>query len=107
MYVVSVAGPKMYLASEEAKQVFDRIGEDTQLYQTVRVEWDRIVYESRTVTGELYDAFALHKSEDGVKRLEDLRPGSAERSCSNPDTSGRRRGRCREGVGGARPDGGR
>lgn len=103
MYVVSVAGPKMYFASDEAKRVFDRIGEDTQLYQTIRVEWDRLVYESRTTTGALYDAFELHKSDGGVKRLVDLRPDSAERFCERPDIPGYRTDRCWEGTDFVRP----
>ncbi len=102
MYVVSVSGPKMYLASDEAKTVFDRVAEDTQLYQIVRVEWDRLVYEARTATGELYDAFTLHKAEDGAKRLEDLRPASSERFCEHGDSTLLARGRCSNGTEGGR-----
>jgi acid phosphatase type 7 len=103
MYVVSVAGPKMYFASDEARQVLDRIGEDTQLYQTIRVEWDRLVYESRTTEGALYDAFELHKVEGGPNRLVDLRPSASERFCSRPDIPGYREDRCWEGTDMIRP----
>jgi hypothetical protein len=106
MYVVSVAGPKMYLASEEALEIMDRVGEDVQLYQTIRVEWDRIVYESRTTTGGLYDAFELHKGEEGApNRLVDLRPGTAEQVCGRPDIPGYREDRCWEGTDFVRPGG--
>jgi len=105
MYVVSVAGPKMYFASEEALETFDRIGEDTQLYQTIQVEWDRIVFESRTTTGRLYDAFELHKDPEGPNRLVDLRPEDAERFCGRPDIPGYRADRCWEGTDFVRPGG--
>lgn len=105
MYVVSVAGPKMYFASDDARQTLDRIGEDTQLYQTVRVEWDRLVFESRTVTGRLYDAFELHKTDAGPNRLVDLRPDDAERFCGRPDIPGYREDRCWEGTDAVRSGG--
>jgi acid phosphatase type 7 len=106
LYVVSVAGPKMYFASDEAREVFDRIGEDTQLYQTIRVEWDRIIYESRTTTGVLYDAFELHKMPEGPNHLVDLRPTDAERFCGRPDIPGYREDRCWEGTDFVRQGGG-
>jgi acid phosphatase type 7 len=105
MYVVSVAGPKMYFASDDAREVLDRIGEDTQLFQTIRVEWDRLVYESRTTTGTLYDAFELHKVEGAPNRLVDLRPSDAERFCGRPDIPGYREDRCWEGTDFVRPRG--
>ncbi len=105
LYVVSVAGPKMYFASDDAREVFDRLGEDTQLYQTIRVEWDRLVYESRTTTGLLYDALELRKTEGGPNRLVDLRPGAAERFCGRPDIPGYREDRCWEGTDFVRPGG--
>jgi acid phosphatase type 7 len=105
MYVVSVAGPKMYFASEEALEAFHRVGEDTQLYQTIRVEWDRLLFESRTTTGGLYDAFELHKVEGGPNRLVDLRPTDAERFCGRPDIPGYRDDRCWEGTDFVRPEG--
>jgi acid phosphatase type 7 len=103
MYVVSVAGPKMYFASDAARATFSRVGEDTQLYQTVRVEWDRILFESRTTTGELYDAFEIHRMDDGANRLVESRPRGAERACSRPDIPGYREDRCWEGTDFVRP----
>lgn len=106
MYVVSVSGPKMYFASDDAKRVFDRVGEDTQLYQTIRVTWDRIAYEARTTTGVLYDAFELHKSDAGRNLLIDLRPTDRERFCERPEIPGYREDRCWEGTDFVRPGGG-
>jgi phosphodiesterase/alkaline phosphatase D-like protein len=85
IYVVSVAGPKMYLVSEQARAEMDRVGEELQLYQVVRVEADRLHYESKTVTGDVYDAFELQRQPDGTKRLVELTPvPRAESRCSNP-----------------------
>lgn len=85
VYVVSVAGAKMYLADESARRTLTRIGEDMQLYQIVRVEAERLRFESRTVTGELYDAFDIERRADGQKRLIERTPaGVAERACANP-----------------------
>jgi hypothetical protein len=85
LYVVSVAGPKMYLVSEQAQSGMDRVGEDLQLYQVIRVEADRLHYESRTVTGDVYDSFQLLRQPDGSKHLVELMPASApEWRCNNP-----------------------
>ena len=105
LYMVSVAGPKMYFASEDALEIMDRVGEDIQLYQSVQVEWDRLVYESRTTTGDLYDAFILWKDAGGRKRLEDRRPAVGERFCQRPDIPGYREDRCWEGTDFVRPSG--
>jgi len=103
LYVVSVAGPKMYFAADSALETMDRVGEDAQLYQTIRVEWDRLLYESRTVTGELYDAFELVRSPEGVNRLVDLRPATPESFCGRPEIEGYRDDRCWEGTDFIRP----
>lgn len=67
VYVVSVSGGKMYkLRSNgwddfEAEQ--DRAAENTQLFQVITVEGDKLSFESYTAIGELYDAFDLKKTE--------------------------------------------
>jgi hypothetical protein len=85
VYVVSVAGPKQYLVSDEARETLERTGEDVQLYQIVHVERDRLRYESRTVTGRIYDAFDVERTRAGSKRfLSRLPRGAAEDRCGNP-----------------------
>lgn len=85
VYVTSVAGPKMYLAAERAREELDRIGEDVQLFQVVKVSPGRLGFEARTATGQLYDAFDIIKDPDGRKRFVDLLPaGSEEARCTNP-----------------------
>jgi hypothetical protein len=96
VYVTSVAGPKMYLAADRARQQLDRIGEDVQLYQVVHVAPDRLRFESRTATGRLYDAFDIVRKPDGHKKMVDRMPaGSPESRCTNPELP--RPTRCWEG----------
>lgn len=85
MYVVSVAGPKMYMIGESAPEIMDRLAEDTQLFQIINFTEDRVVYEARTATGELYDAFDIERLADRTKRVIDRRPDSPTRLCSNPE----------------------
>jgi hypothetical protein len=67
VYVVSVSGPKMY--NLERNPVMRRAAEDTQLYQIIHVERDRLRYEARIATGELYDAFEIRKGRGGERRI--------------------------------------
>ncbi len=62
VYVVSVSGGKMYNIGEDWTAIGaerDRIGENTQLFQVITIEGDRLRFESYTAIGELYDAFEL------------------------------------------------
>ncbi len=99
VYVVSVAGPKMYLASDEARETHDRIGEDVQLYQIIHLHERLLTFESRTVTGNLYDAFSIERMPDGRKRFveseEALLP---ERQCELAVDERRVPSRCWDGV---------
>lgn len=84
VYVVSVAGPKMYRVSSDAKTQMDRTAEDRQLFQIIGFEKNRLTYRSLTATGELYDAFDLVRKRKGVK-LEDRRPDTDDAHCGNPN----------------------
>ncbi len=81
MYVVSVSGPKMYQLTEDRWMA--RGAENTQLYQLITIDTDTLRYRAVTVTGELYDAFELHKQADGPNRLVDRVPATPERRFSN------------------------
>ena len=70
VYVVSISGPKMYTLGE--KNWVARGGENTQLYQIITVEQDKLIYKSMTVTGELYDAFELNKIKGQRAQLTEL-----------------------------------
>ena len=97
-YIVSVAGPKQYRLSDEARRTMDPTAEDTQLFQVIRVDGRLLRYEARTVTGRLYDAFEIARGADGGKRVNEIREGRiAERDCSHRDaTLGGRTDRCWE-----------
>lgn len=77
VYVVSVSGPKMY--DLERRDFMRRAAEDTQLYQIIHVDGDRLRYEARTAVGELYDAFTLRKRPGEVNELVEEAPATPER----------------------------
>ncbi len=72
IYVVSVSGPKMY--NLEREPWMQRVAEDTQLYQIITVDGDKLSYQARTVTGEIYDAFDLVKQRNKSNRLVERGP---------------------------------
>lgn len=84
VYVVSVTGAKMYGLNDRSATQPDRVAEDTELYQRIDVEADRLTFRSFTPTGRLYDGFTLTRAADGGKRIEDL-PGlvEPERRCAD------------------------
>lgn len=78
VYVVSVSGPKMY--NVEPKPFMQRVAEDTQLYQLIHIDGTTLRYEARTATGDLYDAFTLHKDPmGGPNTMVEVAPSMGER----------------------------
>jgi hypothetical protein len=76
VYVVSISGGKMYDVGEDWAAYGgqrDRVAENTQLFQVITVEGDKLKYESFTAIGELYDAFELVKGENGINQFIELR----------------------------------
>jgi len=67
VYVVSVSGPKMYRLSRQP--FMKRAAEDTQLYQIIHIDGDRLRYEARTAIGQVYDAFVLQKQPGQINKL--------------------------------------
>ncbi len=97
VFIVSVAGPKQYRLSDMARRTMRPVGEDTQLYQVLRIDPQRIVYESRTATGRLYDAFELRRGADGAKQLVEIEQGRiAPRDCPRAVSPKGREERCWE-----------
>jgi hypothetical protein len=78
VYCVSVSGPKMYDLGEQPWMVSS--GQKKQLYQLVRIDGERLHYEARTATGELYDEFELRKRPDGLNQLVERPQLEAERT---------------------------
>jgi 3',5'-cyclic AMP phosphodiesterase CpdA len=83
VYVVSVSGPKMYKL--ERNDRMQRAAQDTQLFQVVRIDGDKLVYESRTARGILYDSFELQKRRGQVNKLINRVPSIPERLGSVTD----------------------
>jgi hypothetical protein len=67
VYVVSVSGPKLYRL--ERMPWMQKAAEDTQLYQIISVNGDRLHYEARTALGERFDVFELRKQQNGTNLL--------------------------------------
>ncbi len=65
VYVVSVSGGKMYSVKESDWEEFgatqEKNGERKQLFQHISIDGDRLIYQSFTATGELFDRFELLK----------------------------------------------
>ena len=70
IYVVSVSGPKMYALGLE--NWMDRAASNTQLYQTVHVDQNKLSFKAYTVNGDIYDAFDLLKDKNGQNSLVEL-----------------------------------
>ncbi|GAB4000615.1 metallophosphoesterase family protein [Spirosoma daeguense] len=75
IYVVSVSGPKMYDIG--LQNWMDRAASNTQLYQIISIDGDKLSYQSYTVTGEKYDTFELIKNGKGQNTLVDQAPALA------------------------------
>jgi phosphodiesterase/alkaline phosphatase D-like protein len=69
VYVVSVSGPKMYNLT--MTKWMDRAASNTQLYQLISIEGDRLSYGAYTAIGDLYDAFDIMKVDGKPKQFID------------------------------------
>lgn len=83
VYMVSVAGAKMYAVTDRALEIADRAGEATQLYQVVDVADDRLAVRVYTATGRLYDGFDIERRAGGLNALREVDTSVrlAERRC--------------------------
>lgn len=70
VYVVSVAGPKMY-GMRANDRWMDRAAVNTQLYQVVTIDGDALHFKTYTVDNTLYDAFTLYKTSEGFNKIEE------------------------------------
>jgi len=86
MYIVSVAGPKMYMIADEDNPNMQRMAEGVQLYQTIRVSNEKLHIQAWTAAGGLYDAFEIQKNDDGTNSIKDLiRMDQPIHRCGNPN----------------------
>ena len=90
VFVTSVSGAKMYRLKEarwggyaDQGAVLDRAGENTQFYQLLEIDGDRLDYAAFTATGDRYDAFTLTRhGDERVRLIESGDPGD-ERNHAN------------------------
>ena len=61
VYVISNSGPKLYQVNTHEKGLMARIETGSHLFQVIRIDHDRLFYESFDVKGELFDSFTLEK----------------------------------------------
>lgn len=61
VYVVSVSGPKMYSVNSIYNDIMAKTGGEVQLFQVIRFENNKMIYNAYTASGELYDSFELNK----------------------------------------------
>ena len=67
VYVVSVSGPKMYELDREDWMASSAV--NTQLFQVIEIDGDKLHFESRTARGKLYDSFDLAKAEGQANEM--------------------------------------
>ena len=77
VYVVSVSGPKMYDLSDDPWM--KRKARNTQLFQVISIDNNKMAYEAFSADGELYDAFDLVKSGKKGNKLVNKIPAVRER----------------------------
>lgn len=92
VYVTSVSGPKQYEINRPAIRGYeneyqvttDRVAENTQFFQVIHVDTDRLTYRAYTATGELYDTFHIVKNhQTGSKTIASDPPSVNERNFTN------------------------
>ena len=69
VYVTSVSGPKMYPFNKKYESLMAKIQQNTQMYQVIEVDGDRLRFEAYAVTGEAIDGFELQKKADNTSTL--------------------------------------
>lgn len=79
VYVVSVSGPKMYDVGKPPRDEFQRVAEDTQLFQIITIDGNELRYQARTATGQPYDGFTLKKEAGKTNELVEQVPSTPER----------------------------
>ena len=72
VYLVSVAGAKMYGLNDRSTWQPDRVAEDTSLFQTIEIAGERLTLKAFLNTGVLYDGFELVKGADGRNAFAEL-----------------------------------
>ena len=76
MFVNSVSGAKQYnwSAGRWANYAgdgvqLDRLGENSQFFQVIRIDGANLAYDAYTADGQIYDSFKLEKAKTGKRKL--------------------------------------
>lgn len=88
MYITSVSGPKQYPINQQHMKSFIpkglqtiRNGENTQFFQVIGIEEDKLTYQAYTSTGQLYDEATITKDfKTGQKTIAQKIPDVEERT---------------------------
>lgn len=76
MFVNSVSGPKQYKFKDNRWDDYadtgvelKRFAENTQFFQIIEIDADRLVYRAYTALGDVYDEFVMTKDDKGRKQI--------------------------------------
>ena len=76
LYVTSVSGPKQYKVDNEALNNYisdgyinQKTGEQTQFYQVISIEGNKLFYDAYTVLGDKYDSAIITKDFSTGKKI--------------------------------------
>jgi len=90
VFITSVAGPKTYPQKPTRWKEYtnygvtlDRIGENTPTYQVIKKVNNKLIYQSFTTDGKLYDGFTLEKAINGQKTLLEINNLPEQRTFNN------------------------
>ena len=80
LYVTSVSGPKQYELDKDQIENYqadgyqaDKLGEQTQFFQVISVENDKLIYSAYTTLGTLYDKAIITKEfSTGAKTISNI-----------------------------------
>ena len=72
VYVTSVSGPRMYPFNKKYETLMAKIQQNTQMYQVVEVDGERLRFEAYAVTGEPIDGFELRKKTKDATTLTEI-----------------------------------
>lgn len=61
IYITSVSGPKQYKPNPMYSNLIEKLGSFTQLFQVISIDEHKLIYDSFTASGELFDHFELTK----------------------------------------------
>jgi len=77
VYLISVSGPKMYEVDKHFEPLMAKVVPNTQMYQVVDVNGDRVTMCAFSSEGQQVDAFQLEKKKGAASVYSELKPPAA------------------------------